>query len=132
MLNMLDADSRLGKLIAGIKQDLTELINVKIEIFKLEAYEKVSTVASLLAYGLIVFLIVFFSLSFAFVALGFWFGQLIGNIAGGFGIGAILYLIILAILFACRKAILSSLTNMFLKAIDPSLTNKEESHEDDR
>ena len=126
-----DADSRLGKLIAAIKQDLTDLINVKIELLKLEAYEKVSAVASVLVYGLIIILLAFFALFFAFIALGFWFGQLVDSTAGGFGIGAVLYLIILAVLFACRKSILSFFTNLFLKTMEPSLTDGEDTHESD-
>ena len=123
----MDVDSRFGKMISVIKLDVKEWIDVKLELLKLEACEKVSTVASTLVYGLIIVLIAFFSLLFAFIALSFWFGQLIHNIAGGFGLGAILYLIILAVLFACRKAILSFFTNMFLKTIDSSLIEEEES-----
>ena len=132
MFNVINTDSRLGKLISGIKQDLKELVNARIELLKLEAYEKVSAVASLLVYGLIIVLFAFFALSFAFIALGFWFGQLVGSTAGGFGIGAALYLIILVVLFACRKAILSFFTNLFLKAMDPSLTNEEDTYESDK
>jgi uncharacterized membrane protein YqjE len=122
----MDAGRSLGNLISAIKQDLTELFNVKLELLKLETYEKTSKLASSLIYGLILLFIAFFALFFAFFALGFWIGQLADNPAIGFGCVTLLYLIILVIIHARRKPILAYFVNLFLKGMDSTLENKED------
>ena len=114
----------LGTIISVIKTDIMELINVKIEYYKLEIYEKTSAVGSFLVYGLIIMNLIFFAFLFAFMALGFLIGGWIGSLAGGFGIVTLLYLAILAILFGTRKSIIRTLQNMFLKELDPDLEDE--------
>ncbi len=116
-------DYNLGTIFSEIKTDLVELINAKVELLKLEAFEKTSVVGSFLIYGLIIMNLIFFAFLFAFIALGFWIGDWVGNLAGGFGIVTLIYLIILTILIACRKPIFTSLQNLFLKELDPDLEN---------
>ncbi|MDH8702206.1 putative membrane protein YqjE [Dysgonomonadaceae bacterium PH5-43] len=114
----------LGTLISVIKTDVIELVNAKIEYYKLEMFEKVSSVGSLLVYGLIVINLVFFAFLFGFLALGFLISDWVGSVAGGFGIVALLYLIIMAVLFALRKPILKVFQNIFLKELDPDLEDE--------
>lgn len=114
----------LGTLISVIKNDIIELVNTKIEYYKLEFFEKTSAAGSFLVYGLIIMNVILFAFLFAFIALGFLIGDWIGSFAGGFGIVALIYLAVLAIFFACRKSILRSFQNMFLKEMDPDLEDE--------
>lgn len=114
----------LGTLISVIKTDIIELINTKIEYYKLEIFEKTSSLGSFIIYGLIIMNVIFFAFLFAFIALGFLIGGWIGSIAGGFGIVSLIYLAILAILFAARKSIIRSFQNMFLKELDTDLEDE--------
>ncbi len=114
----------LGTLISVIKNDIIALINTKIEYVKLELFEKTSKVGSFLIYGLIIMNLVFFALLFAFVALGFLIGGWLDSVSAGFGIVTLIYLIALVIMFACRKSIIKSFQNMFLKELDPDLEDE--------
>ena len=111
----------LGTLISVIKNDITELINTKIEYYKLEVFEKTSGLGSFLIFGLIIINLVFFAFLFAFLALGFLISNWVGSFAGGFGIVALIYLLILLLIFLCRKSIISWLQNLFLIQMDPDL-----------
>ena len=114
----------LGTLISVIKNDIIELINTKIEYYKLEVFEKTSNLGSFLAFGLIIINLVFFTFLFAFIALGFLISDWIGSFAGGFGIVTLLYLLILFILFLSRKSIISWLQGLFLVHLDPDLEDE--------
>ncbi|MDR0866475.1 MAG: phage holin family protein [Candidatus Symbiothrix sp.] len=114
----------LGELISVLRTDIVELVNTKLELLKLETLEKTSKLGSFMIYGLIVMNLVFFALLFAFIALGFLIGDWIHSTAGGFAVVTLIYLMILAILFACRKSILTGFQNLFLKELDPSLEDE--------
>jgi uncharacterized membrane protein YqjE len=119
----------LGTIISNLKEDIMELIKVKMQVLRLEIFEKTSIAASFLIYGLIIINLVFFALLFAFMALGFLFGDLIHSVAGGFGIVVFIYLLLLAALILCRKSILTGFQNSFLKEMDADLTNDENNDE---
>ena len=113
-------DYSLSSLISEIKADVRKLINIKIELLKLEVFEKSSIIGSFLIYGLIITNLVFFALLFAFVALGFLIGDWVNSLAGGFGIVSLIYLIIIFIFIVCRKSIFTGLQNALLKELHPS------------
>ncbi len=97
-----------------IKKELTGYLTAKLKLFKLDLFEKTSVTASALFFGVTILLIVFFSIFFIFLALGFWVGELLHSIAAGMGIVALIYLVALLILLLNRKKIRNKLVNMFL------------------
>jgi hypothetical protein len=111
-------------LIAALKTDVKELAEIKLELLRLETVEKSSAAGSFLLYGLIIINLVFFALLFAFIALGFLLGEWIDNIAGGFVIVTLIYLLLLILLIVCRKPILTGFKNRFLKVLDPDLDDE--------
>jgi hypothetical protein len=114
----------LGTLIAVLKADVKELIDVKLELARLEVFEKSSVAGSFLIYGLVIINVIFFTFLFAFIALGFLFGKWLGSSAGGFALVMLIYLVALIILIACRKSIVNRLKNRFLKELDPDLADE--------
>lgn len=120
----MESGYNLGTLITVLKTDIRELVNTQLELLKLEAFEKTSVVGSVLIYGLIIMNLVFFALLFAFIALSFLIGGWVHNLAGGFAIVTLIYLLILIILIACRKSILACVRNFFLKELDPDLEDE--------
>lgn len=111
----------LGTFFSAIKEDVTELINTRWELLKLDFFEKTSLAASAIIFGIIIVNIIFFTLLFAFVALGFVFSDWVGSYAGGFGLVVALYLLILGIVLLFRKPIFSGFGNMILNQLDPQL-----------
>lgn len=110
-------EKNFNTLFADIKKDLTAYITLKLEILKLDVYEKSGMFSSLLLYGLILLMVVFFAFLFLFVALGVYIGQLLGGYGTGMIIIAGLYLIALAVLLWQRKRIQNWLVNLFVEQI---------------
>ena len=108
----------LGTFVSDIKLDIKELIRLRIEILKLEVFDKASVIGSFVIYGLIIVNLVFFILLFAFVALGFLIGEWVKSMAGGFSIVAVLYLICLIMMLLGHKPIFSWFKNLLLKELD--------------
>ncbi len=97
-----------------IKKELTGYVNTKLKLYKLDLFEKTSVTASALFFGLGILLVVFFTIFFIFLALGFWLGEILNSIAAGMGIVALAYLIALFILLLNRQRIRNKLVNLFL------------------
>ncbi len=113
----MEKEKDLGALFSDIKKDLTAYVNVKAKLIKLDLVEKTSVTATLLLFGLAVFLVVFFTLLFVFLALGFWLGGLLGHIAIGMGLIALIYLVILWIMIANRVKIQAKVVDLFLSGL---------------
>lgn len=122
----MDKGYNLGELISIFKRDISELIQVKIELLKLEMIEKTSKGISFLIFGVIIFGLISFALLFGFLALGFLFANWVGSMAGGFALVMALYILLLVILLLCRKPLLRWLTNLSIKEMDPDLMTEEE------
>ncbi|MDL2222846.1 phage holin family protein [Bacteroidales bacterium OttesenSCG-928-M11] len=122
----MDKGYRLGEIISFMKRDISELINTKLHLLRLELIEKGSRGAAFFIYGFILLAIVSFALLFGFLALGFYLGDLVNSLAGGFAIVVGFYLIILLILLILSKPILSFVTNKFIKEMDPDLFKEED------
>jgi len=101
-----------------------ELIRLRLEILRLDTFEKASVVGSFVIYGLVIVNLIFFLLLFAFVALGFLIGDRINSIAGGFGIVAVLYLLCLIVALLFRKPISLWIKNLLLKELDLDSENE--------
>jgi len=114
----------LGTFVSDMKSDVTELIRLRIEILKLETFEKASVIGSFVIYGLVIVNLIFFILLFAFVALGFLIGEWLKSMAGGFGIVAALYLVCLIVTFLCYKPIFLWFKNLLLKELDVESENE--------
>ena len=114
----------LGTFVSDMKSDITELIRLRIEILKLETFEKASVIGSFVIYGLVVVNLIFFILLFAFVALGFLIGEWIKSMAGGFGIVAAFYLIGLIVMLLCHKPVFLWFKNLLLKELDLESENE--------
>jgi len=110
-------EKTFNTLFADIKKDLTAYITLKLEILKLDAYEKSSMFSSLLLYGLILLLVVFFAFLFLFLALGLYLGQLLDSFGTGMVLVAVLYIIAFAVLLWQRKKIQNWLINLFVQQI---------------
>ena len=117
MSNNTERDHNLGSLLEDIKLELLSYINKRMRLFRLDAYDKVSMSASILGYGLIVATIVAFILFFARVGLAFLIGEMLGSLAAGFGIIALLSLFILLVVFIFRRKIKNSILLGTIKII---------------
>lgn len=107
----------LGALFREMKDDATVYVEHRLQYFKLSSLEKLSQASSLLAIGLLIAFLGFSAFSFALIALGFFFGELLGSNAMGFGVVALFWLVVLFIIFLLREPIKSYFLNRTVRIL---------------
>ncbi len=105
------------KIFAELKEDISIYTRLKIRLLKLTAIERTARVFSVLSHGIILLLLIFFTLLFLFIALGFYLGDLLGSTALGFLIVGGLYLLLTLIALLNKNGIRIRLMNVLISAI---------------
>ena len=67
-----------GEIFRELKKDLSAYVELKLELLKLNTYERTGKVIAVLSYGVILLFLAFFAILFIFLALGFFLGDLFG------------------------------------------------------
>ena len=116
------------KIFQNLKNDISAYINLKLELLKLNTYEKSGKIIGLLSYGLILFFLVVFVILFIFLSLGFFLGDLLDNAAIGFGIISLLYLVLIGITVKKAQWIQTKVLN---KVIATLITNEEQPNKEE-
>ena len=89
-----------SEIFQNLRKDISTFIDLKLELLKLNAYEKSGKIVALLSYGLILLFLAFFAILFIFLALGFFIGEVLDNAAAGFGVITFLYLVIIILVIS--------------------------------
>ena len=88
------------------KNQVKQYIQDRILLVKLQAVEKTSQLAGKLFSVLIIGMLVFFILLFLSIMAGYLFAQLTGSLYIGFGIVALVYIILLIVILKLRKSLI--------------------------
>lgn len=110
-----------------LKEDVFTYVELKVELLKLTAYERTGELVSVLSYGLILLFLAFFAVLFIFLALGFFLGDLLDNVAGGFAIVALLYMVLFAIIVFNKDKIRLSVINEIIAVLTAADDKKKDS-----
>ena len=100
-----------------LKKDLSAYVELKLELLKLNTYERTGKVIAVLSYGVILLFLAFFAILFIFLALGFYLGELFGSAGSGFGVVAILYLLLIGIIITNKERISHKVLNVVITAL---------------
>ena len=106
-----------GEIFHKLKKDLSVYVELKLELLKLNTYERTGKVISILSYGVILLFLAFFAILFIFLALGFFLGDLFGSAGAGFGVVAILYLLLIGVIIANKDRISDKVLNIVISAL---------------
>ena len=109
-----------------LKEDITTYAELKLELLKINTYEKGGKVLAVLSYGLLLFALVAIAVFFALLALGFLLSEWLHSTAAGFGIVSVLYIIQILLLIANRKRVRRKIINIIIA----SLINDEQKEEE--
>lgn len=91
-------------------------MELKLELLKLNTYERTGKVITVLSYGVILLFLAFFAILFIFLALGFsW--DLFGSVGSGFGVVAVLYLLLIGIIVMNKGRISNKVLNVVISAL---------------
>jgi hypothetical protein len=102
-------------------ETLTDHVGDYVELYYklvvLNATEKATGIASVSITSVIVGVLSLFVLFFASLGVGWWLGEELNSMIGGFSIVAGFYLLVLTIMMAFRKQIIPSIQNTIIKKI---------------
>ena len=107
-----------GNVFRELKDDVSSYAELKLELFKLNTYERISKVIAVLSYGLLLWAMIILVLLFAMLALGFLISAWVGSMAIGFGIVALLYLILVVVVISSKKQICLKVMNVIISTLD--------------
>lgn len=105
------------KVFQNLKQDVSAYMELKLELLKLNTYERTGKVIGLLSYGLILLFLAFFAVLFIFLALGFFLGEKLDVPGSGFAIVALLYVAIIWIIAKNEAKIRTKILNLVIAAL---------------
>jgi hypothetical protein len=106
-----------GEIFRELKKDLSAYVELKLELLKLNTYERTGKVIAVLSYGVILLFLAFFAILFIFLALGFFLGDLFGSAGAGFGVVAVLYLLLIGIIVMNKDRISNKVLNVVISAL---------------
>ena len=106
-----------GQVFRELKKDLTTYAELKIELLKLSTYERTGKVISVLSYGLILLFLIFFAFLFICLTMGFLLGDWLDSFGIGFGIVAIIYVLLLFIVVKNKNRISTKVLNEVIAAM---------------
>ncbi len=106
------------KVFRNLKEDISTYAELKLELFKLNAYERISKVIAIFSYGLLLCALIFITIQFALLALGFLLSNWLNSMAGGFGIVAALYFLQVAIVILNKNRIRRMVINIIVSALN--------------
>jgi hypothetical protein len=112
-----------------LKDELLTYAELKLELFKLGAYEYTGKLVGVLSYGLILILLALFVLLFLFLSGGFFLSECFHSQGLGFGCIVLIYLLIIGIIIANKKKISLKITNEVIAALRVNEEKNNKNHE---
>ena len=111
---------------------VVDYVKTRLKLTQLVAFEKISKIVAYLVIGVILALLFFFGLLFASVVLGLFLSDLLGSLLLGFGIIALLYLVVFIVILGLRnKLIAPIIINSIIKILyERSQSDEDEIQED--
>ena len=113
------------KIFRELKDDVSTYAELRLKLIKLSSYERISKVIAVLSYGLLLWALLFITIQFALLALGFLLSQLLGSMAAGFGIVAALYIVQVALVIYYKDSIRLKVINVVISALNSNEHNKD-------
>jgi lipopolysaccharide export LptBFGC system permease protein LptF len=95
----------LGSFFSENKKILTDYIETRISLLKLQSVRTLSRTGGMLIWAVIAIFFTFLILMFAGLVLGFWFSSLTGSYIKGFGLATLVYIVLFILITLFRKTL---------------------------
>ena len=99
------------KTFAELKEDISTYVELRLELLKLNTYERVAKTMAVFSYGIVLVLLAFFAILFLFL------GELLGSMALGFVLVVGMYLLLFGITMFFKRKITSKVMNEIITAM---------------
>lgn len=110
-------ENNAERIFTDFKENFSAYAGLKLRLLKLMAIEKTAGILAVFSHGFILLLFIFFTVLFFFIALGFYLGQLLDNLALGFLIVGGIYLLLTLVLVWARSSVQMMLINKTIQAL---------------
>ncbi len=111
---MMNKKDNMLDFLKDVKEDISKYLDLRLKLLKIEVYEKAGKISSVLSVLLIIFFVAFFAILFLFLALGFYWGNLLGSLALGMCLVGGIYILVLLTVILFRKKIMGKIFNLFI------------------
>ena len=101
-----------------LKDNISTYAELKLELIKLNTYEKSGKVLAVLSYGLLLFALVTTAVLFLLLTLGFLLSEWLSSTVAGFGIVAALYILQIVIVILNKNRIREKIINIVISALN--------------
>lgn len=101
----------------GLKKDISTYVELKFRLLKLIATERIARVVAILSHSIILVLLIFFTILFLFISLGFYLGELLGSVALGFLIVSGLYFLLALAAYLGKRGMQVKIMNILITVI---------------
>lgn len=115
------------KIFCELREDISTYVQLKYKLLKLNATERVAKLIAILSHGVILILLLFFTILFLFLALGFFLGDYLGCTALGFLVVGGIYLVLVVAFLWGRHKIRKKIINIMIDAL---WADEDENNED--
>lgn len=105
------------EIFSELKKDISAYVELKLELLKLNTYERTGKLIAVLSYGVVLMFLAFFAILFIFLALGFFLGDWFGSSGMGFAVVAILYVLLIGIIVTNKNKISDKVLNVVIAAL---------------
>lgn len=119
----------LGQIFNELKDDVSTFVELKFELLKLNTYERIGKLVSILSYGLVLAALGFFALLFLFLGLGFLLGEWLNSVSAGMAIVGGVYILFIGILIMSKSWFSTRIMNLIIDALDGDDNNNETDYE---
>ncbi|MGE5107081.1 MAG: hypothetical protein ACM3H8_06025 [Sphingobacteriales bacterium] len=92
-----------GSFIRENKDLLTEYVETKTEVYRLQGIRLISKTGGTLIWAVLALFMLFLILIFAGLVLGFWFSELLGSNVYGFGLATLILMVLTVLLTLFRR-----------------------------
>jgi hypothetical protein len=101
-----------------LKNDLSTYAELKAELVKLNAYERISKVIAVLSYGLLLVALILFTGLFVMLSFGFLLSEWLDSTTAGFAIVAGVYLLLVFAVVRCKERIRRRIVDIVISALN--------------
>jgi hypothetical protein len=115
--------------LSSINSSIGKILHVRLKILRMDIIDHATTAGAGLLYLLVAILLTAFALLFGFLSLGFLFAKLLDSLTLGFASVAGIYVLLLLILICFRKKFITTLTDLLLVILDPTLHGEDTAEE---
>ncbi|MDR1756157.1 MAG: phage holin family protein [Culturomica sp.] len=106
-----------GELLEELKNRILDYTGMRIELLKLNAYERIAKLIAILSQSLVLMILMVFGILFAFLTLAFFLGELWHRTSLGFLAVFGIYLLLAVIMLVMKKSIRTHVMNTVIKTI---------------